>query len=62
MSVHRRVGGIVLNLVNQSRAKKYGPTTITGIVITQNITGPRPDEAPNVTISGSRKKFVVIRT
>ena len=24
MSAHRRVGGIVLNLVNQSRAKKYG--------------------------------------
>src|SRR5262249_28762518 len=24
MSVHRRVGGVVLNLVNQGRAKKYG--------------------------------------
>ena len=24
MSVHRRVGGVVLNLVNQNRAKKYG--------------------------------------
>ena len=24
MSAHKRVGGIVLNLVNQSRAKKYG--------------------------------------
>ena len=63
MSAHRRVGGIVLNLVNQSRAKKYGSEYHYGDRYYAKYYGSQTGlrDSAMRRCARSRKKFIVMR-